>query len=176
MRGYLSLRQAWRCIASDQAFLAELHTDFRIHSPWVAVMTNPGLSASFRMRLASDGNGLVGRIARLSLRWVNSIHVSPGARLGNSLYLPHPQSIVIGERVQLGGQVTIFQGVTLGRGAGSGYPRVEEGVVLYPNSVIVGSIVLGRNSRVGATCFVSRDVGPEITIRASKDQDASRDY
>ena len=80
---------------------------------------------------------------------------------------PHPVGIVIGDGVQIGRDVRIYQNVTIGLtenmvGAMSGdYPRLEDGVWVYAGAVIFGGITVGARSIVGANAVISRDVPPD---------------
>lgn len=79
--------------------------------------------------------------------------------IGPRLYLPHPTAIVVGRGVVIGQDVTIYQGVTLGQpNESAGYPIVGDGVIIYPNSVLIGSITIGAGAVIGANSFVNRDI------------------
>ena len=109
------------------------------------------------------------RFLRLSLlqillsRWQvasGNCQISPKADIGGGLLLPHPLGVVIGSGCRLGRGVTLYQGVTLGADARARYPSLEDGVTVYANACVVGDIVLGRASVVGACSFLRRDLPP----------------
>lgn len=96
-------------------------------------------------------------LARARLISAYSCDVSAGAILKDALLLPHPVGIVIGKGVRISGPVTIYQGVTLGSGAGA-YPELHGENKIFPNSIVVGGIKLKERSIVGAGSFVNRDL------------------
>lgn len=81
------------------------------------------------------------------------------SKIGRNLNLPHPLSIVIGDGVQIGNNVTIYQGVTIGVKDSTldGYPVIEDNVIIYANSIVVGSISIGENSIVGGLTLVNQN-------------------
>ncbi|AWH51206.1 hypothetical protein C1925_19560 [Stenotrophomonas sp. SAU14A_NAIMI4_5] len=91
---------------------------------------------------------------------LTTCHVNPRCTIGGGLFLPHPASIVIGERVRIGSNVTIYQSVTLGTSVPDSlaYPIVEDGVTIYAGAVIVGAVNIGRGAIIGANAFVNTDV------------------
>lgn len=109
--------------------------------------------------------------------WQTSVagcQISPHAEIGPRLVLPHPLGVVVGRGCRLGPDVTLYQHVTLGEGKDGGYPTLEDGVTVYPNSVVAGGITLGRGSRVGALSFVTRDVGANETVAGIPAQSTHR--
>lgn len=100
---------------------------------------------------------------------LSGCYISPKAEIGGGFRLPHPVGIVIGDHVVIGNRVTVYQNVTLGshgrRGQRRDYPIIEDGVVLYANSVVVGGVCVGRGSIVGANSVVTKDV-PEYCVVA----------
>ncbi|RSV32953.1 serine acetyltransferase [Sphingomonas sp. ABOLE] len=89
-------------------------------------------------------------------------YISPAARFGSALRLPHPVGIVIGDDVRLGDNVTLYQHVTLGRrnAALASYPMVGDGVTVYAGAVLVGPITIGEGAVIGANAVVASDVAP----------------
>ncbi len=76
--------------------------------------------------------------------------------LGEKITFPHPIGLVIGKNVVIENEVTIYQNVTLGQTKEGLYPLVKKGTVIYPNSVVVGDIVLEQNTVVGALSFINK--------------------
>jgi serine O-acetyltransferase len=105
--------------------------------------------------------------ARLSRRY--GVFVNPQAVLPDSVRLPHPIGIVIGEGVVIGERVAIYQNVTLG-GARVGdwqagkYPRIGDDTVIFAGAVIVGAIHIGRHAVIGANAVVTKDVPDYATV------------
>lgn len=158
---------AWRGIDIDQAHLLRIAgPSFSKNSSFFALITNDSIRAAFLMRVASRG-GLFGRLSRSALIAGYSCDVSAGARIEGALHLPHPIGIVIGRGTRIVGDVTIFQGVTLGSDGTGGYPVVESGVRIFPNAVVVGGIRLGNACRISAGALVREDVLPGDVVRRS---------
>jgi len=126
---------------------------------------SPQVQAVWLYRLSAccarrRGLGLLSKYFNLRLIHRYGCHISPRARIGRGLSLPHPTGIVIGIGVQVGDDVTIYQGVTLGvRSKGrSEYPRIGDGVTLYAGAVVVGGVTVGNQAVVGANAVVTDDV------------------
>lgn len=88
--------------------------------------------------------------------------ISPKAKIGKNLTLPHPVGIVIGEGVEIGDNVTIYQNVTLGRKNKdiAEYPKIGSNVTIYCNSVVVGNISIGDNTIIGCNSTILKSVEP----------------
>ena len=86
------------------------------------------------------------------------------SEIGPGLFLPHPVGIVIGQGVRVGPRATLYQSVTLGKAKGDAYPALGADVTVYPNSVIIGSIVIGDGAIVGAASLVLKDVPSGATV------------
>lgn len=128
----------------------------------VAYMFTPGFACAFRYRLvmALMQRGCVSRIVA-RLLWMQGVkkyscYISWLARIGPGLALPHPTGIVIGEGVEVGANVTIYQHVTLGRSRKDtpSYPYVGDGVTLYAGAVVAGNCLLGNDVVVGANAVI----------------------
>lgn len=120
-------------------------------------LLNPSFHALILLRLAQTSTRRWFWLWRNALIAKHGIDVGIGFSVGESLKLPHPIGIVIGGGAKVGGNVTIYQGATLGAGRG-GYPTIGDGVVIYPNSVLVGPILIGDGAVIGACSFVDTDV------------------
>ena len=88
--------------------------------------------------------------------------IGPGAKIGSNLMLPHPCGIVIGDKVTIGNNCTLYQQVTLGQNKGY-YPELGNGVIVYAGAKIIGGISIGDNAVIGANAVVTKDV-PENAI------------
>lgn len=100
-------------------------------------------------------------------RWVSGIEIHPGAKIGRRLFIDHGMGVVIGETCEIGNDVTIYQGVTLGgtgKEQGKRHPTLEDGVLIAAGAKVLGSITVGRNSKVGAGSVVLKDVPPNATV------------
>ncbi len=100
-------------------------------------------------------------------RFFTGIEIHPGAQIGRRLFIDHGMGVVIGETAIVGDDVTIYQGVTLGgtgKEKGKRHPTLRNGVFVGNNANILGNIVIGENSRVGAGSVVLQDVPPDSTV------------
>jgi len=100
-------------------------------------------------------------------RFLTGIEIHPGATIGRRVFIDHGLGVVVGETAEIGDDVTIYQGVTLGGtmlNKGKRHPTLRNGVVIGGGSEILGNIVIGENSRVGAGSVVLRDVPDNCTV------------
>jgi serine O-acetyltransferase len=111
---------------------------------------------------------------RLLARWLSqwarlltAIEIHPGAEIGRRVFIDHGMGIVIGETSEVGDDVTLYQGVTLGgtgKEQGKRHPTIGSGAVIGAGARVLGNIRVGDNSRVGASSVVLRDVPDNSTI------------
>lgn len=113
------------------------------------------------------------------------IDINPGAKIGSNFYIDHGTGIVIGETVEIGNNVKIYQGVTLGAlyveknlANKKRHPTIQDNVIIYAGSTILGGeTVIGHDTIIGGNCWVTASVDPnsvvyrqpKIVIRDSKD-------
>jgi len=100
-------------------------------------------------------------------RFLTQIEIHPGAKIGKSFFIDHGVGVVIGETAEIGNNVTIYQGVTLGgtgNQKGKRHPTVANNVVLGAGAIILGAITIGENSRIGAGAVVTKSVPPNSTV------------
>jgi len=93
-------------------------------------------------------------------RWLTGIEIHPGARLGSRFFIDHGMGVVIGETVETGDDVMLYHGVTLGgrqREGGKRHPTLGDRVVVGAGAKILGPVVIGDDSAVGANAVVTRD-------------------
>ncbi len=133
--------------------------------------TYPGLHALIAHRLAHAlwrrGVRYPARFLGFLARLVTQIDIHPGARIGRRFFIDHGSGVVIGETAEIGDDVTIYHGVTLGGvswNPGKRHPTLENGVVVGAGAKILGPIVVGRNARVGANSVVIQDVPNGMTV------------
>jgi serine O-acetyltransferase len=99
-------------------------------------------------------------------RWLTGIEIHPGATLGPGFFIDHGMGVVIGETAEVGADVTLYHGVTLGGtslGKGKRHPTIEDRVVIGAGAKILGAITIGADSRIGANAVVVRSV-PENSV------------
>lgn len=95
------------------------------------------------------------------------IEIHPGATIGKRVVIDHGHGIVIGETAEIGDDVMIYQGVTLGgtgKDIGKRHPTIESGVMIGAGAKVLGPITVGKNSKVAAGAVVVRDVEPNSTV------------
>lgn len=100
-------------------------------------------------------------------RFFTGIEIHPGAKIGQRLFIDHGMGVVIGETCEIGDNVTIFQGVTLGgtgKEKGKRHPTVEDNVLIATGAKVLGSMRIGKNSRIGAGSVVLKEVPPNSTV------------
>lgn len=105
-------------------------------------------------------------ISQLS-RFLTQIEIHPGAKIGRRFFIDHGMGVVIGETAEIGDNVTVFQGVTLGgtgKEKGKRHPSIGDNVVIGAGAIILGAIHIGDNSRIGAGSVVTKSVPPDTTV------------
>jgi serine O-acetyltransferase len=115
----------------------------------------------------NHGLFLAGRWLSQFARWLTGIEIHPGAKIGRRVFIDHGMGVVIGETSIVGDDVTLYQGVTLGgtgKEHGKRHPTLEDSVVVGGGAKILGNIVVGKNSRIGAGSVVLRNVPDNSTV------------
>jgi serine O-acetyltransferase len=110
---------------------------------------------------------LVARLISQISRFLTGIEIHPGAKIGQSLFIDHGAGVVIGETSEIGDNVTIYQGVTLGgtgKEKGKRHPTIGNNVVISTGAKILGSFTVGDNSKIGAGSVVLNSVPPNSTV------------
>lgn len=95
------------------------------------------------------------------------IEIHPGAKIGRRVVIDHGHGIVIGETAEVGDDVIIYQGVTLGgtgKDIGKRHPTVESGVMIGAGAKVLGPITIGKNAKIAAGAVVVKDVEPNCTV------------
>ncbi len=138
----------------------------------------PGFQAVLVYRLAhacwNRRLFLLGRWISQLARWLTGIEIHPGAKIGHRFFIDHGMGVVIGETSEIGDDVTLYHGVTLGGVAPSldsdnqrnrkRHPTLQDGVIVGSGAQILGPITVGRCARVGANAVVTKDVPPCRTV------------
>ncbi len=100
-------------------------------------------------------------------RFITGIEIHPGAVIGQRLFIDHGMGVVIGETCEIGDNVTIYQGVTLGgtgKEKGKRHPTVKDNVLIATGAKVLGSFTIGENARIGAGSVVLKEVPPNSTV------------
>jgi serine O-acetyltransferase len=133
--------------------------------------TWPGVQALLAHRVAHAMYGigvpLLPRAIAAVARSVTGIEIHPAARIGNGFFIDHGMGVVVGETAEIGDDVTLYQGVTLGGtgfATGKRHPTVEDNVTIGSGAKLLGPIVVGHGSKIGANSVVIHDVPPNSTV------------
>ena len=100
-------------------------------------------------------------------RFLTGIEIHPGARIGQRFFIDHGMGVVIGETAEIGDDVLIYHGVTLGGLSGSPgkrHPTIGNGVAIGAGAQVLGPILVGDGARIGANAVVTKDVAPHCTV------------
>jgi serine O-acetyltransferase len=127
-----------------------------------AVLFHRWAYALYRLRIPVLPR-LISQLARL----LTQIEIHPGAKIGKRFFIDHGNGVVIGETAEIGENVTIFQGVTLGgtgKEKGKRHPSIGNNVVIGAGAIILGAIHIGDNARIGAGAVVTKSVPPDSTV------------
>ncbi|MGE6489606.1 serine O-acetyltransferase [Paenisporosarcina sp. NPDC076898] len=135
------------------------------------VLTYAGLHAVWAHRVAhalfKRKFYFLARVVSQVSRFFTGIEIHPGAKIGRRFFIDHGMGVVIGETCEIGNNVTIFQGVTLGgtgKERGKRHPTLHDNVLVATGAKVLGSITIGENSKVGAGSVVLKNVPPNSTV------------
>ncbi len=131
----------------------------------------PGVHALIAHRIANRlwqrGWRYAARLLSFMARLTTDIDIHPGASIGRRFFIDHGCGVVIGETAEIGDDVTLYHGVTLGGttwSPGKRHPTIESGVIVGAGAKILGPITIGRNARVAANSVVIEDVSAGMTV------------
>lgn len=127
-----------------------------------AVLWHRVAHALWRMGL----RGLARVVSHLG-RFLTGIEIHPGARIGRRLFIDHGMGVVVGETAEIGDDVLIYHGVTLGGLSGSPgkrHPTIGNGVAIGAGAQVLGPILVGDGARIGANAVVTKDVLAGCTV------------
>lgn len=100
-------------------------------------------------------------------RFLTGIEIHPAAKIGRRFFIDHGMGVVIGETCEIGDNVTIYQGVTLGgtgNEKGKRHPTLHDNVIVATGAKVLGSITIGENSKIGGGSVVLKDVPSDATV------------
>src|ERR1700687_4383193 len=133
--------------------------------------TWPGIHALLAHRVAhaldAAGVPLLPRTISMLARALTGIEIHPSARIGQGLFIDHGAGVVIGQTADIGDDVTLYQGVTLGGtgfATGKRHPTVQDNVTIGSGAKLLGPITVGHGSKIGANSVVIHDVPPNSTV------------
>ena len=139
---------------------------------WLEILAAwPGVHALLAHRVAHTlneaGVPLLPRLIATAARSVTGIEIHPAAKIGNGFFIDHGMGVVIGETAEIGDDVTMYQGVTLGGtgfATGKRHPTVQDNVTIGSGAKMLGPITIGHGAKIGANSVVIHDVPPNSTV------------
>lgn len=166
------------------------HRDPAARNAFEVLTCYPGLHAIWIHRLSHwlwvhDWKWLARMSSNLG-RWLTGVEIHPGARIGRRFFIDHGMGIVIGETAEIGDDVTLYHGVTLGGTSwnkGKRHPTLEDGVIVGAGAKILGPFTVGAGAKIGSNAVVTREVPPGATavgipgrviVKSNDEQEARR--
>lgn len=158
----------WQMIKEDFCIIKQ--KDPAINKSIELFFNYPGLIALVHYRIAhrihKAGFKVIARILMGLTGFITNVDIHPAAHIGRRVFIDHATGVVIGETAEVGNDVMIYQGVTLGGTSLNKvkrHPTIEDGVVIGAGAKILGNIRVGANAKIGANSVVIKDVPPECT-------------
>jgi serine O-acetyltransferase len=127
-----------------------------------AVLFHRWAHALYKLRIP-----ILPRLISQISRFLTQIEIHPGVTIGKRFFIDHGVGVVVGETAEIGDNVTIFQGVTLGgtgKEKGKRHPTIGNNVVIGAGAIVLGNIHIGDNARIGAGSVVTKSVPPDTTV------------
>jgi serine O-acetyltransferase len=166
-----ALRRVVREVREDLAAALERDPAARAVGRVEMLLTYGGVQALLSHRIShalhEAGIPLLPRLLAYLTAAVTGVEIHPAARIGRGLFIDHGAGVVIGETAEVGDDVTIYQGVTLGGtgfARGKRHPTVGNEVMIGAGSALLGPIEIGDRCKVGANSVVIHDVPPNSTV------------
>jgi len=145
--------------------------DPAVRSGFETALLYPGLHALWGYRIGrwlwQRDHRFAARVVSALTQWLTGVDIHPGARIGPGLFIDHAAGVVIGETTEIGRDVTIYQGVTLGGTSleqGKRHPTIGDRVTIGAGAKVLGPITVGENSRIGANAVVVHPVPPDSVV------------
>ena len=144
---------------------AALDKDPAARNKLEVILTYSGFKAMCRYRIANwfykRKCFLLARIISQRAKRITGIEIHPAAKIGKGVFIDHGSGVVIGETTEIGDNVTIYQGVTLGgtgKSTGKRHPTIEDDVMISAGAKVLGPVRIGKGSKIGAGSVVLKDV------------------
>lgn len=166
------------------------HRDPAARNAFEVVTCYPGLHAVWLHRVAHAlwvaGWKWLARVVSNIGRWMTGVEIHPGAKIGRRFFIDHGMGIVIGETAEIGNDVTLYQGVTLGGTSwskGKRHPTLEDGVVVGAGAKVLGPFTVGAGAKIGSNAVVTKEVPAGATavgipgrviVKVDDEQEAKR--
>ena len=171
MFGLGTLARVAHELRRDLAAARERDPAARGVGPAELLATWPGIQAVLSHRVAhalhDAGVPVLPRSISMVSRAVTGIEIHPAAHIGDGLFIDHGAGVVIGETAEIGDDVTLYQGVTLGGtgfATGKRHPTVQDNVTIGSGAKLLGPITVGHGAKVGANSVVITDVPAHSTV------------
>lgn len=171
MLGVGALARVAREVSRDVRAAVDRDPAARGVGPLEILAVWPGVQALLAHRVAhamSDaGVPFAPRALATATRAITGIEIHPAADVGEDLFIDHGMGVVVGETAEIGRNVTLYQGVTLGGtgfATGKRHPTVEDNVTIGSGAKLLGPIRIGHGSKIGANTVVIHDVPPNSTV------------
>ncbi|MCW3148548.1 serine O-acetyltransferase [Stutzerimonas stutzeri] len=166
------------------------HRDPAARNAFEVITCYPGLHATWIHRVShwlwvNEWKWLARMSSNLG-RWLTGVEIHPGAKIGRRFFIDHGMGIVIGETAEIGDDVTLYHGVTLGGTSwnkGKRHPTLEDGVIVGAGAKILGPFTVGAGAKIGSNAVVTRAVPAgatavgipgRIIVKADDEQEAKR--
>ena len=150
---------------------AAMKKDPAARSFWEILFLYPGFHALVSHRIShyfyQRKLFFIARLISQFSRWQTGIEIHPGATIGKGLFIDHGMGVVVGETAVIGDDVLLYQGCTLGGTGlekGKRHPTIGSNVVVGTGAKVLGDIIVGDNSYIGANAVVIKDVPPNSTV------------
>lgn len=161
----------WRTRLTEDV-AAAMERDPAARSRAEVLLAYPGLHAVWVHRFAHrlwcrSGRRLLARLVSQAARALTGVEIHPGACIGRRVFIDHGMGVVIGETAEVGDDVLIYHGATLGAvsgQAGKRHPTVGSGVVIGAGAKVLGPVEVGDDARIGANAVVVHDVPAGATV------------
>jgi serine O-acetyltransferase len=171
MLGLGTLRRVAGEVRKDVAAAHERDPAARDVSSVEILASWPGVHALLAHRVShalhDAGVPFVPRLLSTATRAITNIEIHPAATIGDALFIDHGTGVVVGETAEIGDNVTLYQGVTLGGtgfATGKRHPTVEDNVTIGSGAKLLGPITVGHGAKIGANSVVITDVPPNATV------------
>jgi len=159
----------WNAIKEDIQVVFQ--RDPAVRSSWEVALAYPGFHAILLHRAAhrlwERQFTTFARLVSHVGRFLTGIEIHPGAKIGRRFFIDHGMGVVIGETTEIGDDVTVYQGVTLGGTSTrriKRHPTIEDSVTIFSGAAVLGPVTVGRHSRVGAGSVLVTSVPPHSTV------------
>jgi serine O-acetyltransferase len=159
----------WQTLKEDIQVIFQ--RDPAARSTWEVAIAYPGFHAILIYRLAhwiwQRKLTTLARFVSHVGRFLTGIEIHPGAKIGRRFFIDHGMGVVIGETSEIGNDVTIYQGVTLGGTSTQPikrHPTIEDSVTIFSGAAVLGPVTVGRHSRVGAGSVLVTSVPQHSTV------------